>query len=112
MDLLNKDEIGSLIDERGDLCVSMYLPTHRLGPETQQDPIRLKNLLKQAEERLRNNGLRRADADNILGPARRLLNDRVFWQHQGDGLAVFELLAVGGFVKLVADDLQVGRFDL
>jgi hypothetical protein len=89
MDLLNKDEIGALIDERGNLCVSMYLPTHRLGPETRQDPIRLKNLLKQAEERLRNNGLRRADAEEILEPARKLLSDRVFWQHQSDGLAVF-----------------------
>lgn len=89
MDLLNKNEIGALIEERGNLCVSIYLPTHRSGPETQQDPIRLKNLLKQSEERLRNNGLRRADADKILEQARNLLNDRVFWQHQSDGLAVF-----------------------
>jgi hypothetical protein len=89
MDLLNKDEIGGLIDERGNLCVSMFLPTHRSGPETRQDPIRLKNLLRQAEERLRNNGLRRADAKTFLEPARKLLDDRVFWQHQSDGLAVF-----------------------
>ncbi|MGD2151652.1 MAG: hypothetical protein PVG79_00200 [Gemmatimonadales bacterium] len=89
MDILNRVEIGTLIDERGDLCVSIYLPTHRLGPETQQDPIRLKNLLRQSEERLRKNGLRRADAERILEPARRLLGDKMFWQHQSDGLAVF-----------------------
>ncbi len=89
MDLLNKNEIGALIEKSGSLCVSIYLPTHRLGPETQQDPIRLKNLLKQSEESLRNSGLRRADADKILEPARSLLSDRVFWQHQSDGLAIF-----------------------
>jgi hypothetical protein len=89
MDLLNKDEIGGLIDERGNLCVSMFVPTHRSGAETRQDPISLTNLLRQAEERLRNNGLRRADAKTFLEPARKLLDDRVFWQHQSDGLAVF-----------------------
>lgn len=89
MDLLNKGEIGTLIDERGNLCVSIYLPTHRMGPETQQDPIRLKNLLKQAEDRLGENELRRNQSDKILGPARGLLDDRVFWQHQSDGLALF-----------------------
>ncbi|MGD2215576.1 MAG: hypothetical protein PVJ64_02420 [Gemmatimonadales bacterium] len=89
MDLLSRHEIGALIDERHSLCVSIYLPTHRLGPATQQDPIRLKNLLKQAEQRLRNNGLRRADAAKLLKPARNLMNDKVFWQHQGDGLALF-----------------------
>jgi hypothetical protein len=89
MDLLNREEIEALIDERGSPCVTIYLPTHRLGPETQQDPIRLKNLLKQSEDRLRKNGLRGADAEKILEPARKLLKDTVFWQHQSDGLAVF-----------------------
>jgi hypothetical protein len=28
------------------------MPTHRAGAETQQDRIRLKNLLREAEERL------------------------------------------------------------
>ncbi|UCC73598.1 MAG: hypothetical protein JSV86_03270 [Gemmatimonadota bacterium] len=89
MGLINRQELRTLIEERASLCVSLYLPTHRTGAETQQDPIRLKNLLRQAEDRLRNNGLRRADAEKILGPARRLQVDRSFWQHQSDGLAVF-----------------------
>jgi hypothetical protein len=89
MDLLTREEIEALIDERGSPCVTIYMPTHRLGPETQQDPIRLKNLLKQSEDRLRKTGLRGADAEKILEPAQRLLKDTVFWQHQSDGLAVF-----------------------
>jgi hypothetical protein len=88
MDLLNRADIRALVGERGNLCVSLYLPTHRAGTETQQDPIRFKNLLRQAEERLIANGLRRAEADKILAPAQQLLGDAVFWQHQSDGLAV------------------------
>ncbi len=89
MDRLQKDELQALIEESGAPCVSLYLPTHRAGAETQQDPIRFKNLLKQAEERLVKSGLRRAEAEAILAPAKLLLKDRGFWQHQSDGLAVF-----------------------
>ncbi len=87
MDVLNRADIGALMRERGNLCVSLYLPTHRAGVEVQQDPIRFKNLLRQAEERLLGNGLRRSEAEKILKPAQRLLADKAFWQHQSDGLA-------------------------
>jgi hypothetical protein len=89
MDLLNRAELRALMAERSNHCVSLYMPTHRTGPETQQDRIRFKNLLKQAEERLSTNGLRRADAERALEPAQRLLDDDGFWAHRGDGLAVF-----------------------
>ncbi len=89
MDLLNKADVRALMDGRGEFCVSLFLPTHRSGTETRQDPIRFKNLLRQAEERLLNNGLRGAEVQQILEPAERLLEDQGFWQHQGDGLAVF-----------------------
>jgi hypothetical protein len=32
---------------------SVFLPTHRAGPEVEQGPIRLKNLLRQATEALK-----------------------------------------------------------
>jgi hypothetical protein len=31
-------------------CVSVFMTMHRSGSETQQDPIRFKNLLREAEE--------------------------------------------------------------
>ncbi len=89
MDLLNRAELRALMDERDVPCISLYLPTHRTGKEIKQDPIRFKNLLKQADERLRKNGLRRSEAEEILAPAQPFLDDDNFWQHQGDGLAVF-----------------------
>lgn len=60
----------------------------RLGAETQQNPIRFKNLLRQAEEQLLALGMRRQDALDLLQPVRELDTDD-FWQHQSDSLAIF-----------------------
>lgn len=70
-------------------CLSLYMPTHRAAPENQQDPIRFKNLIKQAVEALIDVGLRRPDAESILEPATKRLKDDPFWNHQSDGLAMF-----------------------
>jgi hypothetical protein len=71
------------------------MPTHRVGREIQQDPIRLKNLLGEAEERLIAAGARPPEARSLLEPAQRLVSDGLFWQRQSDGLAMF--ISVGLF---------------
>jgi Bacterial archaeo-eukaryotic release factor family 7 len=70
-------------------CVSLFMPTHRAGRDMEQDPIRFKNLLREAEERLTEKGLRPSEVQELLKEPRRLLQDRGFWQRQSDGLAVF-----------------------
>lgn len=87
--ILRKDELNNLIQQRSEFCVSVYLPTHRSMPEAQQDPIRFKNLLAQAETGLISFGMRAPEASQLLEPATSLLDDREFWKYQGDGLAVF-----------------------
>ena len=52
MDILTRAELEQLMRKEQPGCVSIYLPTHRTGVETQQDPIRLKNLLREAEKQL------------------------------------------------------------
>lgn len=89
MELFSKDELRSLVNGTGEPCVSLYQPTHRGGPDTQQDPIRLKNLLREAERGLLARGTQETEAAALLAPARRLLDDYQFWQHQRDGLAIF-----------------------
>lgn len=69
-------------------CVSIYYPTHRNGPETRQDPIRLKNLMRLASERLGELG-HEDKAESILRPISNLLPDIDFWVHQQEGLALF-----------------------
>jgi hypothetical protein len=65
------------------------MPMHRSGPETQQDPIRFKNLLQEAEELLIARGLRSPETKELLEPAEKLLQDGLFHQHQSDGLGMF-----------------------
>jgi hypothetical protein len=89
MDLLTQADVERLIDHKGPWSASIFLPTHRTGAAMQQDPIRLKNLLREAENQLLAAGVRTPDAASLLKPAATLLADSEFWQHQSDGLAVF-----------------------
>lgn len=89
MDLFRNDELKDLAAITGDVCISIYMPTHRVGYEQQQDPLRLKNLLDETEKRLIEDGMRSPDARDLLEAARELLQDHDFWQHQSNGLAIF-----------------------
>lgn len=89
MDIFKQTDLKELIETSGELCVSLYMPTHRFGREQQQDPIRFKNLVARAQEKLLDSGLRRPEVQALLRPAESLLEDEDFWQHQSDGLAVF-----------------------
>lgn len=88
-ELFNLDELKHLIEPRTGPCVSLYLPTHRVPSEIRQDRIRLKNLLKEAEELLLASGLRGREVRDFLDPAERLLPETPFWKGQKDGLALF-----------------------
>jgi hypothetical protein len=89
MDILTRAELEQLMRKEQQWCVSIYMPTHRTGREAQQDPIRLKNLLGEAEKRLSDQGVGTRDVQQMLEPAAKLLLDSDFWQHQSDGLAIF-----------------------
>lgn len=89
IDPFGKDDLAQLRAVRDAHCVSIYLPTHRKGPEVQQNPIRLKNLLIRAEETLKSHGARWDTIEAVLGESKALLDNEFFWQHQADGLAIF-----------------------
>ncbi|GAB1481728.1 hypothetical protein MASR2M78_05430 [Treponema sp.] len=89
MDIITREELNELITKRSTWCISLFMPTHRAGRETEQDPIRFKNLMREAEERLLAKGLRASEVDEILKEGRRLFGSSAFWQHQSDGLALF-----------------------
>jgi hypothetical protein len=89
MDILTRAELEQLMRKEQQWCVSIYMPSHRTGTEAQQDPIRLKNLLGEAEKRLSDQGVGRRDVQKMLEPASNFLQDSHFWQHQSDGLAIF-----------------------
>lgn len=87
MDLFTREDLKKLLAEPRTPCVSIFMPTHRGGGE--EDPIRWRVCLEEAEQRLVATGLRAPEARELLGPARQLLEDAPFWKHQCDGLACF-----------------------
>lgn len=89
MDRFSNSDLRDLMDKQPGLCVSLYCPTHPAGREVQQDPIRFKNLLRQAEESLVEAGLRAPDARALLAPGDALLADSDFWRKQSTGLAFY-----------------------
>lgn len=79
-----------LADRSGRDLISILIPTHRRGGrDVVQDPIHLKNQLSAADDRLEFLGWRTRDRSRRLAPARELLEDKEFWDHQSAGLAVY-----------------------
>lgn len=90
MTLLTKEQLKTLTQkEQEGPFVSIFMPTHPVSLETKKDAIRLKNLLSQAEEQLLAKGVRTPRVNELLEPAKALLDDNNFWQHQRSGLAIF-----------------------
>ncbi|MGF1496621.1 MAG: hypothetical protein ACFB8W_07330 [Elainellaceae cyanobacterium] len=84
-------DLQNLVEAQHQSCISIYMPTHEAGPEIRQDPIQLKDLVSEAQQQLLRRGLREEDARRLLEPAKALVNadDREFWRHQSQGLALF-----------------------
>jgi hypothetical protein len=87
MNVPSREELDALVEEGDGPCVSMFMPMKRGGAETLENPTRFKNLLREAERRLIAEGLRQIQVKALVKPTEGLLQDRVFWQHQADGLA-------------------------
>ncbi len=89
MNTITLTQLKTLLSGYSGWHISLFMPTHQAGQQTQQDPIRFKNLLRQAEEGLLAQGLRTPEVQEILKPAQNLLQEPGFWPNQSDGLAVF-----------------------
>jgi hypothetical protein len=87
MDLFTRSHLQLLLAPHEAPCVSLYMPTHRRRPESDQDPIRFKNLLKTAEGLLSKESSA-TEIHRLLEPVTDLA-DSWFWRHQRDGLALF-----------------------
>lgn len=89
MPLLARDELVALTDPRPGPCVSIFMPTQRAAPERQQNPIDLKNLVREAEHALLEHGHRAIEIQPVLAPAWALVENPSAWERPGDSLALF-----------------------
>ncbi len=86
---IRREDIEDLLQLPGRPRISIYMPTFRAGVETQQNPIRLKNLLRSVQEKLAESGMESTGAAELMAPVRELVDDQAFWQAASEGLAIF-----------------------
>ena len=96
MNTLDQDYAAGRLDNCDPPCLSLYQPTHRHHPDNRQDPIRFGNLVKSLEESLLQQ-FTKDDIRPLLEPFTALADDRNFWNHTLDGLAV---LGARGFFRV------------
>lgn len=88
VDIPSLADLKALATHRGDICVSIYLPTTPVTQETAGDRIELKNLAKKALDEL---VAAAADKRRIATLAEHiddLIDDDEFWRFQAHSLAV------------------------
>ena len=87
MNSLAQDYPAILSGDHESPCLSLYQPTHRQHPDNTQDPIRFRNLVKKMEVSLRQKYPKR-EIKSLMQPFEALAEDRDFWNHTADGLAI------------------------
>ncbi|MCX8061942.1 MAG: hypothetical protein N3D16_05125 [Anaerolineales bacterium] len=84
---MNKHDILLLQQIKGYPLVTITLPTHRTAPENRQDPIRVKNLVRQAAERLLSE-LTKRETEPLLRNLDQVAN-QIDYRYTQDGLAMY-----------------------
>jgi len=111
MSMLTTDGLKMLMEKQAEPCISIFMPTHRMGTEAREYKVRLKNLLREVEEKL-STSFYSADARQLLQPAQALLQEDSFWRQLSDGLAIFlspELFTYYRLPLSVEESVVVGR---
>lgn len=107
--------LEELLNATASPCISLYQPTHRRLPDSQQDPIRYRNMLRDMDTML-GQAFPAEVAKNLMQRFRNLSDDRGFWNHRTDGLAilaaadifhVFELQRPVQELLVVADSFHI-----
>ena len=91
MQEITKKVIEELLEEKEGPYISIYMPTVAAASiEVKKMPIQLKNLLNLVKKELQEKQkMSVRNIEKLLEPATKLLGDRVFWQNQKQGLAIF-----------------------
>ncbi len=99
MELMNQQEFRKLSQFTNEVCISIFIPTQRAGHEVleEKNRIHLKSKWNEVKRQLEKNGITADKIEKIGEPIVKLLQDKDFWRHQSDGLAIFS--AEGFFEK-------------
>src|SRR5690606_970910 len=90
--------IYELLEHRDYPCFTIMMPTHRMPPARETDPLQFKNLVSELANKIRANGL--DQHLDMIEELHQMENDRDFWNHQERGLAIFIAPAYTQVVKV------------
>lgn len=89
MDIISKDTLIDLIEGKQGIATSIYMPAFIATPKARQNPIRLKTLVSEAEEKLKKADMDLDSIKSYLEPLSNLVDDEMFWQDKSEGLVIF-----------------------
>jgi hypothetical protein len=90
IDSLTQNDLRVLAGRQKSPCLSLYMPTLRIGSDALQNMIRLKNLLIEAVDRLGAQSQHRAAAKKLMQPPLgKVLEDQTLWNDVSSGMALF-----------------------
>ncbi|MEZ6087856.1 MAG: hypothetical protein R3C05_07505 [Pirellulaceae bacterium] len=90
----------ALINRESGCCVSILLPTHQRSPDSNENAIRFKNAVRDAQEQVDDaeSGLQQQ-----LQAIAKLEHDFNFWQHQLTGLAIYVTSDAAWFYRTTSE---------
>ncbi len=104
MEVLNREDVEMLLQQRDHgPCISMYMPTGKGMEQAKANSIRFKNLLTGVEEQLDQIGIDDKEKNDLLEPARKLVDDNYFWARQSDGFVYFISPGYSHYYRLPVD---------
>ncbi len=91
MSMINENEFKKLATYKNQNCVSIFIPTQRAGKEVLEGKSKkhLHSEWTQVKKDLKENNTSEADIEKIDKPIQELIDNRDFWRHQSDGLAIY-----------------------
>ena len=91
MSMINDQKFKNLANVKNDTCVSIFIPTQRAGKEVLEGKNKkhLHSEWTQIKKKLKENNVSEDTIEKIGNPIQELVEDRDFWRHQSDGLAIF-----------------------
>src|SRR5690554_2193078 len=88
MRLFQKQELEELAGVQSDYCISIYVPTQRVG-ENKESRLTLKNTVSAVEKELISLGIKRTEADEYVDPIRKVVEDTSIWRLLSDTMVIF-----------------------
>lgn len=98
MTVLNRENVIKLMTNSHNPSISLYIPTHSVGPEKKQNRIRFKNATDRAEKLLKNAGMEAYRS--LLEPVYQVPLESESWDLHAETLAIFSSQDIFSSFKL------------